>query len=132
MPATYDATSGSWSATGWVNCVEPDIVKVDYLSGNMSQEFLQGRSFDPMSLFWGRIVAWIATARLDRPVCDCGSFKALADDLSIDITLSVQGEAYFVPNAFLSNPFGMRKGEVKAWRAISKTIKDKRSSYAVI
>jgi hypothetical protein len=85
-----------------------------------------------MSLFWAKVVAWIATARLDRPVCDCGSYKALVEDLTRDVTLQLQGEGYFVPNSFLDNPFGMRKGEMMAWRAIAKTVKDKRPSVAVI
>jgi hypothetical protein len=133
-PATYDADAGSWSGTIWSRCVEPDLVKLYYLSGDQSQEYLQGRSTDPLSQFWAQIIVWIATARIDRPLCGCGDVQAVVDDLRTDLTFSEGGASYFVARHVLDSPFGTRKGEVKAWLRLSKLLAPhkRRPSFALI
>jgi hypothetical protein len=131
-PATYNADSASWIGNNWTNCVEPDIVKIYYLSGDQSQEYLQGRSTEPLSHFWAQVIAWIATARIDRPVCSCGNVAEAVDDLRRDMSKSEGRETYFLPRFALESPFGTRKGEVMAWRRIAKAAPARRMRAAVI
>jgi hypothetical protein len=131
-PATYDADSASWIGATWSNCIEPDIVKVYYLAGDQSQEYLQGRVYEPLSHFWAQTIAWIATARIDRPVCACGNVHAAVEDLRRDMSKSEGRETYFLPRFALESPFGTRKGEVMAWRRIAKASPARRMKSAVI
>lgn len=131
-PASYDTDSASWASECWAYCVEPDITRVNYISGDQSQEYLQGRSFEPLSDAWAQAIAWIATARLERPVCDCGGLQTLAEQLARDITHSTGGDAHFVTQDVMNSPFGTRMGEVMAWRKIKKASPEKRLSFALV
>jgi len=132
VPATYNADSGAWAPTSWLNCVEPDFVNLYYVSGDQSQEYLQGRSTRPLAHFWAQIIAWIATARLDRPVCACGNVKELVDWLGKDLAFAQGNERIFLTDAALNSPFGTRRGEVMAWRRLSKLAPKRRMNVAVI
>ena len=122
-PASYNAVTG-WSATDYTECREPDMLKLWYYAGALDNLFLAGRRCDPLSDFWAEVIAWIATARLERPFCACGNLEALALDLRTDLAVMVSGGAsYVLPERDLDNPFGTRRGEVKAWRKISRLVR---------
>jgi hypothetical protein len=131
-PATYNASDGIWARQAWAYCIEPTMVRVDYLSGDQSQEYLQGRNTEPLSDAWAQAIAWIATARFERPVCDCGNLRSLAEELSIDITHATTGDSHFVVQDVMNCPFGTKKGEVMAWRKIKHTSPQKRLQVALI
>lgn len=115
-PATYE--DGAWSASAWAVCRDPDQVKVYYQSGLISQPHMQGRDCDPLSDWWAQTIAMLATARLERPFCTCGNSAALAEEWRIDLALA--GESgRSTPFELLSNPFGTRRGEVRAWQRVS-------------
>jgi len=130
-PAEYDAVEQAWQSRSWVNCIEPDIVKISYLSGDQSQEFLQGRSHEPLSFYWKQLIAWIVVARLDRPMCACGNLQTMHEWLSRDITMTGGGVSHFVTADAMNSPFGSRRGEVMAWRRLNKSGTEKRLSYAL-
>lgn len=124
IPAAYDAATGQWAASAWDDCREPDQVKLWYYAGDQDQRYLQGYTCDPLSNFWAETIAYLATARLERPVCSCGNIAALFEDLRTDLVRSESGGAsYFSTNDVLNSPFGTRKGEVMAWRRVSKMVR---------
>ena len=74
----------------------------------------------------------MATARLQRPFCSCVNLSAYVDQLQMDVTRSeADGPTFIVSESDLSNPFGNRKGELLAWRRVSK-LAEKRAQVAVV
>lgn len=118
FPAEYNA---GWSAVTWTECREPDNVKLWYYSGIVANDYALSRSYDPLSLELARAIAWLATARLDRPLCGCGNIEEISSELQTDVTVrEPKGASYFVTPDAMTNPFGTKIGEIKAWRVISK------------
>lgn len=122
-PATYDTDSAAWAATTWSKCREPDQVRIHYYAGNQSREYMRGLTCDPLSKELAQAIAWLSTARLERPICACNNSHVLAMDLKRDLAFTpADGGNYILSDDDLSNPFGTRKGEVMAWRKVSKLI----------
>ena len=64
-------------------------------------------------------IAQIATARLQKPLCSCSNVTALADEWRQDVAVSGPGGVMMTED-ILNNPFGTRRGEVLAWKRVSK------------
>ena len=119
-PATYDVATGTWTADSWGNCREPDYVQLWYKAGEIDQKFLRGLSCEPLSIYWAQAIVWLATARLDRPLCSCGNVQAAVDWLREDLALSESGHSHALSLSLIDNPLGTLRGEVMAWKRISK------------
>lgn len=124
QPATYDADEGAWEGDCFTKCRDPDFVKIWYYSGDFDQRYLAGHSLDPLPQVWANAIAWLATARLERPLCSCGNVQALSQKWQNDLAAvsSTQQQAQSYQNApdVLTNPFGSRLGEVMAWRRVQR------------
>lgn len=124
-PATYNVTTGAWEYTASIKCVEPDIVSYNYYSGDYSQLRLQGRSCDPLSNYMATTIAYMAVARLDRNLCDCGPVQALSDELRKDMIIRTKE---FSPSFNMDvqlSPFGTHYGEVMAYRRLKHNVQHK-------
>jgi len=131
-PFPADYTDGSWTATTWTECREPENVKLWYYSGLVANDYTQNRSYDPLSLEFAKAIAWLATARLDRPLCGCGNIEMISKELQTDVALrEPRGVAYYVTPDGMTSPFGTKIGEIRAWRIVSKLAK-RRLGVAVI
>ena len=131
-PADWNDGTDVWDTVAFTNCYEPDQVKVWYLAGDMSDDYVNGLTGDPLKRIYAEAIAYMATARLERNFCSCGGLTALATDLRTDLIRSDrEGPTFFSVERDLDNPFGTRKGEVMAWRRFSKITK-KRPSVAVL
>jgi hypothetical protein len=132
-PATYDEDNETWTRTSYSLSCRPDMVKMWYLAGDQDKRYIQGKTCDPLSHFWAQIIAWIATARLERPLCTCGNLTAISEWLKVDLSTFGRAEAtHYQTDDIINNPFGTMRGEVLAWRRIKKAFKSKRLSVAVI
>lgn len=131
-PAAYDNENATWQVSQWAACVEPDFMKVSYLSGDQSQEYLQGRTRDPLSLFWAQVITWIATARLPRPLCTCGVIQEKTQYLARDMANFTSGDTFFLTPDAMNSPFGTRRGEAMAWRRLLRLTPERRLNVAVI
>jgi hypothetical protein len=129
VAATYDDDDAEWEEQTWTDCREPDQVKIWYYAGDLDNRYLGGHTCDPLSNFWAQTIAWLATARIERPFCACPNVQALANDLRTDMAFITEN-SYLMSERALDNPFGTRKGEVQAWRRISKFVR-KRGKVAV-
>jgi hypothetical protein len=117
-PGAYNTSTGVWDTAVWTVCRTPDFVKIWYYSGEIDQKWLSGKRCDPLPDVFASAIAWLATARLERPLCACSNVQALAESLQTDLSESVQGKSRFLSQPWSSNPFGTRRGEVKAWQRI--------------
>lgn len=117
----YPATYGTdWQRDDFTLCYEPDNVNLWYYAGDQSQKYLASRDNDPLSDWWAKIIAWLATSRLERPFCSCGNLLALQRDLRTDLAFSGENVSFATTEDILNCPFGTRKGEVMAWSQIVK------------
>ena len=120
-PASYDDDTNTWASACY--CVDraPDMVSMHYYCGAYDDRFLAGRTVEPLSDYWATTIAWLATARLERPLCDCGAATNVAEELREDLALSAGGRSHAVSFKKLENPFGTKRGEIKAWDRVSRT-----------
>lgn len=130
-PGTYDATSAQWTSSSYSVGRDPDQVKLWYYAGDMDDSYLSGDSCDPLSEFFARAIAWIATARLERPFCSCSNVTALAEEWRTDLAATGSEGGHLINFDLLKSTFGTRKGEVMAFRALSMLGKRKISAGVI-
>ena len=118
-PSTYNSENGYWSLTNWTPCREPEQVKLWYYAGDLSEDYLGGYSDDPLSDFWAYTIAWLAVARLEKPLCSCGNVQYVVNDWSTDLAFSGGTGSYNIDFDELNNPFGTKKGAVMAWKRVN-------------
>jgi hypothetical protein len=122
--ATYDAGTGQWAQAEFEGCRDPDSALIWYLSGALDRNWLSGSNLlDPLPQKWANAIAWMATARLERPFCSCGNVSALGrkyqTDLAAVSATEKQAQSYNIdPVTVLQCPFGTRLGEVLAWQMV--------------
>lgn len=120
VPATYDSDNEQWNAASYTHCDTATQVKLWYRAGAIDDRYLSGQTCEPLSEYWAQAIAWLATARLERPFCACNNVTALADDLRTDLSKTTSSASYFTPSDVIGNPFGTRKGEVMAWQRVNR------------
>ena len=130
-PASYDAEDEQWDASSFSGGREPDRVRLWYYAGERSKEYLAGRTTDPMPYSIAQAIAFMAIARLERPLCECGNVESLYSALREDLTANLRDVSYFLAEEARVNPFGTKRGEVLAWRRLRKTT-PKIANFAVI
>ena len=121
-PATYDSDAGQWNFDQLSVCRDPDLVKLYYKAGEQSQDYLQGKTCEPLSNYLAEAIAMLATAKVARPFCTCNNSLAMTNEWQRDLSFTgsrVQG-SYTVSAADLDNPFGTRAGAVLAWRRVGR------------
>lgn len=131
-PATYDEDNAQWGQDEWTECREPDTAKIWYRAGDLDERYLREDSCDPLSLYYAQAIAYMATARLERDICGCQNVRSMFIDLQRDLRFTNEDSAsFFVSEDEVNNPFGTRKGEVMAWRRLSK-LTERIPDFAVI
>ena len=122
-PGSYDADDERWETATQAVCRDPDQASVNYYAGEQSDRYLAGWTCDPLEHYLAEAIAYLATARLERPYCSCGVITALGNDLRRDLSIvSTDKTSYFTGDEVHDNPFGTRLGEVKAWRRIKHLV----------
>jgi len=131
VPSTYDATAG-WSYSCWNGGRDPDTVALWYQCGLQNEAFINHRTACPVPIDWARVIARLATSRLERPFCGCSNVEALSQYLRMDVTRNEGAPGMFFTTVnVVNNPFGTRVGEVEAWRFTTK-LADRKVNVAVI
>lgn len=116
-PATY--SDGEWSSSAFTVCRDPDYVKIYYYAGLLDNRWLRGVECDPLPLRLAEAIAWMATARLERPFCAGTVATALFNKMQTDMSVTQGDTSFFVSPGDMANPFGTRRGEILAWRRIN-------------
>ena len=104
-PATWDSDNDTYVITDYAVGRDPDIVKLWYRSGEISEERLRGDPQDMLSYQWAKTIAYLATSRLERPPCDCSPTTTLSIRLMKDIAFTGGDSSFLVDFDILSNPF---------------------------
>ena len=128
--AAYSGDTGSWEPSSLSVCRAPDLVRIWYRAGDRSQENIAESNCDPLSNYWAKIIAELATARLSKPFCSCPAITARVQYIQADLSFAGT-ESHMISENDLDNPFGTRRGEVMAWRKIKGFI-DRIPEVAVI
>lgn len=124
LPATYNAEGGNWSSSEWSTSFQPERARLWYQSGLVSREYQRGKTNDPLPHEMARIIAYLATARLKRPLCGCTNVSDMSENLRRNTTSAEQGAGmFFTTTQVVNNPFGTRMGEVMAWRELTKLMR---------
>lgn len=121
-PASYDSDAAQWNFTQLTVCADPTLVKLYYRAGEQSQDYLQGKTCEPLSNYMAEAIAMLATAKVARPFCTCNNSLAMTNEWQRDLSFTgsrVQG-SYTVSAADLDNPFGTRAGAVLSWKRIGR------------
>ncbi len=119
-PGTYNETTEQWDQDAFTECRDPDHVSLYYFAGELNDRWRSNASCEMLSNWWAHAIAWMATARLERPFCSCGNVEALAADLRIDLARNQPDRSFQLDFNMLSNPFGTRRGEMRAWLRVKK------------
>jgi hypothetical protein len=114
-PGTYDSDTGYFTSGCFSQGREPDKVLLYYYSGMRSEN---NRNCDELNNNLARIIAMLASARLNKPVCTCESPARLIDRWQEDVAMSNSIRSYNLTQADLDCPFGTRYGEILAWKAL--------------
>jgi hypothetical protein len=113
--SVYDTDTGTWSVVQDLGRVwrPPDRVILRYAAGYPTE---QGR----VAAKWRDLIAHFAAAELARPICACEAANKQLYHWQYDLsqTDGNNDERYATSDDMLSNPFGTRRGQVYAWRAV--------------
>lgn len=114
QPATWDATTETFTAAYFTGCRPPDRVRLWYRAGwQYNQSMTQ---IDPI---WQRAVTYYALALLDRPLCPCNTLSAFTqhwrEDLALRRANQQSNTSYSIAQRILGNPFGTYRGAIYAW-----------------
>lgn len=117
-------TPGVWNAETSVfdldgcGLVSPDLIRLNYYSGHRATTGCP-RTMDRR---WADIVAKMACAFLERPMCDCtaDTWEYWREDLAV-LSGGEQNKTYSftLRDAAGNNPFGTRRGHLYAWAQIT-------------
>lgn len=118
-PASYDADSETWIRQAMAVCRAPDMVKMWYQAGAVSDDYLNGYTLDPLDEYWAQTIAMLATSRMERGLCGCGNTVALADHWRTDVAFNGNDTSFLVDFGMLANPFGTKVGELAAYKRCS-------------
>lgn len=113
---TYEAATGSFSGQYWSKCREPDGVRLWYRAGYIPER--TGGGCELLTHRWAEIIAMLAAARLDRRICSCSGAEAKVDYYRRNAFELAESGSFTLSEADLDNPFGMRVGEVLAYRQV--------------
>jgi hypothetical protein len=117
--ATYDDELESWMYGASQCCTHPSEVALWYQAGETDAAYVAGRNRDPLNDYWARTIVWLATARLDKPLCGCGNVTLFFDEMRRDLARQDRNSSSVVDFGLLSNPFGTRVGEMRAWHRVA-------------
>ena len=107
-------------------------MKLWYYSGEKSQEYIKGRTCDPLSTFWAETIAVLAPARLKRIIADCPGVKNTVEHWQTDLSKIQANVSFFQRDDIRESPFGTMRGEVWAYKRIKHFVKNKKVGVAVI
>lgn len=118
-PATYDSTTGEFTAQEWSACREPDQIRLWYYSGYRDNNL--ARPYAELSTYWKYAVAYYAASKFERPVCGCSNINQFIERWRRDAAYTSASEGGITMTAEeASNRLGTSMGAIYAWRRINQ------------
>lgn len=127
-PGTYNADTDAYTAADWAENTEPDLVWVNYYAGWVP-EFQRG--CNQVDDFWAKVIARLATSRLDAILCTCADVSKTVQFLQQDLALVTKERSFQNVPDVLNNPFGSLRGEVEAWKRVVGAGRERRRGMTV-
>lgn len=115
QPGQYDGDD-AFVATTWAYPREPDSIRFWYRAGR--QPRTAARGCDLLDDYWAELIAILATARLERPLCTCSAAQSKVDTWRQDLTYAGE-HSYQLGLEALECKLGHRRGEVHVWKHIT-------------
>lgn len=116
-PATWNAATASFDSDELTVARQPDGTRLWYYAG-LREQGLSCPTVE-MTPYWQRIVAYYASAVLDRMVCACTNVHEFVEYWQKDMAISGE-EGFRIPDSVLDNPFGTRRGALYAWQRVKQ------------
>lgn len=114
-PGTWDSTTQTFSSGCFTQNREPDRMLLYYYSGMRDNN---NRNCDELNNQMARIIAMLASARLNKTVCTCESPARLITRWQEDVAMTNSARSYNLTQTDLDNPFGTLYGECLAAKAL--------------
>lgn len=118
QPGTWDGTS-TFTSDCFTYCHRPDRANLWYYAGDKYGAY--NRRMDPK---WERVIAYLALAALDRPICSCQGLEAFVsywrEDLALYARSQSSSRSFTVTRKVLDNPLGTTRAAQYAWSFIRK------------
>jgi len=111
-PGAYDEDTELYTATNWTQGVVPDAVRLWYMAG------LPRPAPGLVDHTMARLITQVACARLDYPACTCGNVQTLVAEWRENAAKATRERQYTFTADMISNPLGMRVGEVLAYQSL--------------
>jgi hypothetical protein len=122
-PVIWDTVNLGWAETSWAQSREPENVKVWYRAGQINPRYLRGLSCEQLGEDMAKTIAYLATARLERPFAGNNNTQALCLQMQRDMSRSPSGgDTFMISDDVMNNPFGTKGGEVYAYKKIKKLV----------
>lgn len=114
VAADYNAVTGLWEVADYPT--DAQYIRLWYYAGARMTNL--NKSYDYLSDSMALAISQLTTARLERPFYANTNATSLAEDLRQDLAMPPQGRFRMMPADLLTNPFGSKEGEWRAWRYV--------------
>lgn len=118
-PATWNSDDSVFEFSGLSLNRQPDLVRLYYYSGwrDMTLD-CPNIQMDP---FFERVVAYLAAAKLERPICECNNVRAFVEHWQMDLAHQPAEGSFKLSSENLQCPWGTSRGAIYAWQQIRRT-----------
>lgn len=118
--ATYDATTGSWTAQDWGNCRQPDRVVIRYEAGVELNALESTSHLGRLSGDWDNIIFRLSCAEMPRRAWACDDANQAIYRWQFDMARSAgaNDEQYRIGEKDLNCPWGTAAGAIYAWNQV--------------
>lgn len=114
VSADWNAVTGLWDVVSYPT--DASHLHLWYYAGARMPNL--NKSYDYLSDSMALAISQIATARLERAYYANTNATALAENLRQDMAMPPPGRYRAIPKDLLTNPFGTKEGEWRAWRYV--------------
>lgn len=125
-PVVWNEDTEVFDSASWaIASANPSQLTMYYQCGLVDDRYTLGLTDDPLSQYMAQTITWLAAARLEGPPCSCGVTLEEFNNLRHDMALVDRSRGVFfsvLAPDMITNPFGTRRGEVRAWDRISRVM----------
>lgn len=115
--ADWNTDTGSFDLASYVNCREPDKVKIWYHAGYRDKKRTMPKR--EMDITWERLIIFYALTLMDTDVGWCDNTKRIYAYQLEEMNKNSSGKSYSVPDRILNNPLGVTRAALNLWRQIT-------------
>ncbi len=120
QPATWDSDEEQFTVANFLNCRDPDQLRIWYYAGWQSDHPATECPRVQMDPYFEKIVAYYAAAILDRDVCSCNNSERFIDHWREDLARVGSEVSFQISPEDLDNPLGTQRGAIYAWKQLKR------------